>query len=327
MAPANVNLAPRSNAVADLDFYQISSFGSIMSGPSAFLVGRSAGRWPEAADPATGLLFAAESKGGETFEGVEFSHCTFANISFKEAKLKQCRFLDCAFLNCYFRKSELFGTSFIGCKFVGCEFPKATVQSCDFKYSRFEHCIVAFDELEHSLPREPNLREALCRELAIAADGLGEYRDARRYRLAATEAKQEHLRAAVLSQSEWYQSHFSGVRRIRAALALMGTWVNGAIWGHGEKWWVLLRNLLVAAFLAFPLLLWLVRDGLSLAGDGTPIVELIWLSVATLVPVDGITAVVATTVPARLVLATEGFVGLVAAGLFVALLVRALLRR
>lgn len=295
-----------------------------MSGSEAYLVGRAKGDWPEASAPAQDLLFAATRKDEEVLEGIEFAHCTFANVSFKRALLKQCRFVDCAFLNCYFRKSEMIGSSFVGCKFIGCEFPKTTIQSCDFKYSRFENCALPFDELDHSLPREPNLREALCHELALSSERLGAYRDARRYRLKAIEAHQQHLKAAVLSQSEWYESHYPGLRKVRAFIALVAHWTNGFIWGHGEKWWILLRNLIVLAFAAFPALLWFLRSGIRDVDGMVGVGDLMWLSVTTLIPVDGGSTLQAVSLAVRLTLVSEAFVGVVAAGLFVSLLVRAL---
>ena len=299
-----------------------------MTDYGAFLVGRTLGVWPQASTPAEDLIFAGERKDGEVFEAVEFAHCTFANVSFKDAELTQCRFINCAFLNCYFRKTSIHGSTFFGCKFIACEFPKATVHSCDFKYSKFTQCHIPFDELEHSLPREPNLREELCHELSIASDASGDVRDARRYRLKAIEAQTEHLKAAVLGRSTWYETHYTGLRKAKAFADLVGHWANGLMWGHGEKWWVLLRNLLIMAFVIFPMLLWSVSEGLNRDGQMLTIWEIFWLSVTTIFPVDGVAnSVQATTLLARLVLVAEGFVGIVAAGLFVAMVVRAIIKR
>ncbi|PLW83916.1 hypothetical protein CWI75_00715 [Kineobactrum sediminis] len=298
-----------------------------MTDNGAFLVGRATGEWPQASTPAENLLFAAERLDGKVLEAVEFAHCTFANVSFKEAQLKQCKFVNCAFLNCYFRKTSIQGSAFLGCKFIACEFPKATVHSSDFKYSKFSQCRIAFDELEHSLPREPNLREELCHDLSIASDALGDNRDARRYRLKAIEARTEHLKAAVLGRSTWYETHYAGLRKAKAFSDLVGHWLNGFVWGHGEKWWVLLRNLFILAFVVFPSILWFVRTGLTRGGEVLTLWEVIWLSVTTIIPVDGVTdAVQATSLMARLALVAEGFVGIVAAGLFVALFVRAIVK-
>lgn len=298
-----------------------------MTDLGAYLVGRKIGDWPVATSPAQDILFAAVRKDGETLEGMEFEHCTFANVSFKDVTLKQCRFTDCAFLSCYFRKSEMVGAAFVGCKFVGCDFPRVRIQSCDFKYSRFEDCSIPFDELEHSLPREPNLREQLARGLAISSDALGVQADGRRYRLAAIKAREEHLRAAVLSNSEWYQSHYAGLRKLKALGQLIASRANGAVWGHGEKWFVLIRNLLILALIVFPMALWFVRNALVQPSGSLGIGDLVWLSVTTLVPVDGVNSVVATGWSGRAILTIEAFVGLVAAGLLITLLVRRMLKR
>lgn len=298
-----------------------------MTGPGAYLVGRKTGDWPAAASPARDLLFAAVRKDGETLEGVEFEHCTFANVSFKEVELRQCSFIDCAFLDCYFRKTRIVGTSFIGCKFLSCDFPKTTIQSCDFKYSRFEDCSIPFDELEHSLPREPNLREDLARGLAISSDALGLLRDGRRYRLAAIRATEEHLRAAVLSNSEWYSSHYRGLRKLAALVQLIASKANGAVWGHGEKWFVLMRNLLVLALVVFPTALWFSQGGLARPSGSIGIGDLVWLSVTTIIPVNGVNSVAVTGFATRSILTVEAFLGVVIAGLFITLLVRAMLKR
>lgn len=300
-----------------------------MTNNGAFLVGRDAGVWPEASTPAENMLFAADRIDGKLLEAVEFAHCTFANVSFKEVQLKQCRFVNCAFLNCYFRKTSMQASTFLGCKFISCEFPKTTVYSSDFRYSKFSECHLTFDEIEHSLPREPNLREELCHELSLASDAVGANRDARRFRLKAIEARTEHLKAAVLGRSTWYETHYAGLRKVSAFFYLVGHWLNGLVWGHGEKWWVLLRNLILLAFVVFPSILWSFRAGLVGKEEaGLTAWEVIWLSVTTIIPVDGITtSVQATTLVAKLTLVVEGFVGLIAAGLFVALFVRSIVKR
>ena len=298
-----------------------------MTDPSAYLVGRKIGDWPAATAPVEDLLFAAIRKDADTLEGLEFQHCTFANVSFKEAKVRNCRFIDCAFLHCYFRRSEILGSTFVGCKFLSCEFPRVTVQSSDFSYSRFENCALPFDEMEHSLPREPNLREELASGLAIATDALGRERDRRRYRLAAIQAGKEHLRAAVVSQSEWYQSHYHGLRRLVAFGQLLASYANGSLWGHGEKPSVLIRNILLVALVVFPLLLWSARSSLEHSSGEIGIADFIWLSVTTFVPVDVTNVVSPTSGLAHVILTLEAFLGLVASGMLISLLVRRLLKR
>ena len=250
-----------------------------MTDSGAYLVGREPGNWPVATQLASGLLFAAVHKDGETLEGLEFKHCTFANISFKEVEFKQCRFTDCAFLNCYFRKAQIRGSSFVGCKFLSCEFQKVAISSCDFRYSRFENCMISFDELEHSLPREPNLRQELAHALSVVSDGLSQNRDGQRYRLTSIRAKQAHLRAAIFSKSDWYQSHYRGLQKLEALGQFVASKTNGAIWGHGESWKILVGNLLGLALLVFPTCLWFTRGGLIHPSRPIEISDLFWLSV------------------------------------------------
>ena len=298
-----------------------------MTGSSAYLLGRKIKDWPAATAPVQDLIFAAVRKDNETLEGLEFQHCTFANVSFKEAKVRHCRFIDCVFLGCYFRKSEMAGSTFVGCKFLSCEFPKVIIQSCDFKYSRFENCALPFDEMEHSLPREPNLREELANGLAIAADALGLQRDSLQYRLVAIQAKEEHLYAAVVSQSEWYQRHYPGLRKLSALGQLLVSYANGAVWGYGEKPLVLIRNILLLALVVFPFVLWFARGSLQQLSGPLNIGDITWLSVTTFMPVEAVNVVIATGSYARIILTLEAFFGLVASGLLITLLVRRMLKR
>jgi len=296
-----------------------------MTDIGSYLVGRKPGCWPAATMAATDMLFAASRKDDETLEGLEFEHCTFANISFKNADLTQCRFTDCAFLSCYFRKCEIVGTSFVGCKFISCNFAKVTIQSGDFKYSHFEECSIPFAEMEHSLPREPNLRQDLARDLAIASDAIGAGSDGRRYRLAAIQAREEHLHAAILGKSSWYQNHYPGLRKLYALGELLASRLNGIIWGHGEKWHIPVINLLVLGLIAFPAALWLTRDGLQHQSNALSIGDIVWLSVTTIIPIGGVTSVVAINWMSRILLAGEALVGVAIAGLLVTILVRRML--
>lgn len=298
-----------------------------MIGSVEYIVGRKTGDWPVATTPAQGLIFAAEHKDCSTLENLEFQHCTFANVSFKEADIRNCRFINCAFLNCYFRKTELTGSTFVGCKFLSCDFPKIIVQSCDFRYSKFENCVLPFDEMEHSLPREPNLREELADRLAIASDAIGLQNDRRKYRLAAIQAKKEHLKAAILSKSEWYRRHYSGLRRLSAFAQLITSYFYDIVWGHGEKPIILIRNILILAFVVFPLLLWFVHDSLNQFSEPLGISDVIWLSVATFISVESVNVVSATGTLARIILTIEAFLGFVSFGLLITLLVRWMFKR
>jgi hypothetical protein len=292
------------------------------NGPGAYLVGRERVNFPEDgdADSVTDKMIAAQRLDLTKIKNRRVSHCTFANVSFKEAELTNSEFLDCAFINCYFRKTRLVNCRFIGSKFYDCEFPRVAVQSCDFKYARFFNCGIPYDEMEHNLPSEPNLREELTAGMALAAETVGSTKDARNYRLAAVAAREDHLTAAVLAASTWYKEHYPPLRRLAACAQLFSSKINGLLWGHGERPGVLLRNLLVLAVIVFPYLLWV--NG----GSSVTVGDVLWLSVTTIIPVDGMDSA-ATTTATRLILAVEAFCGIVIAGLFVTLLLRSVVNR
>ena len=197
-------------------------------------------------------VFGGERLDGQTISGGEYVHCTFANISFKEVKLDSARFTDCTFIGCYFRRTQLLNVRFIACRFLSCDFPKATIQACDFRYAKFSDCYIPFAEMEHSLPPQPNLREMVARNLTIETDKLGLPQERRFYRTAEIRAHQEHLVAAVRGRSKWYKDHFDPLARFRAGMELAWSYLNGWMWGHGERILVLIRNFAIAGIVVFP---------------------------------------------------------------------------
>jgi hypothetical protein len=298
------------------------------SGAEGYLVGRASVPFPEKGDPITDKMIAAQRLDGRVLKGRNFSHCTFANVSFKEAKLTDSEFLDCTFVNCYFRRSRVINCRFVGSKFYGCEFPRIALQSCDFRYATFFACAVPFGEMEHSLPSEPNLREELAAGMAVAADERGWTSQAKDYRLAAIGAREEHLVAAVRSNSTWYKDHFPPLRRARACVQLIASKLNGFLWGYGERWGILLRNLILISVVVFPALLWMVRKDLILSGrNPATVTDVLWLSLSAIVPLNVASPVAVSGTAAHMILTFEAFCGIVIGGLFVTMLLRSVLNR
>lgn len=139
--------------------------------------------------------------------------------------------------------------------------------------------------MEDSLPRPPNLREHLCRNLAIQSADLGLSDETRRYRISEIAAREEHLWKAVWSESDWYQSHFTGQRRYRALRQWLWSKVNGLLWGYGEHLTVLFRNLAVAVVVLFPSL-YRLSDDLK-HDDGTSLdwLDCLYFSIVNSLPV------------------------------------------
>ena len=283
---------------------------------AAYILGRQVRRLPTTQD-AQDVAFAADRLDGQTLEAGTFKHCTFVNISFKNALLKSSQFLDCVFIGCYFRRATLESVRFVGCRFVDCNFSHVAIKGSDFGYSTFQGCQLPFEELFHSLPSEPNIREALARNLYLESSRLGLSAEARQYRMVEIRAREDHLHAAVLGRSLWYREHFDLLARVRAATALAGSLLNRWLWGYGERSWVLVRNVVLLAVIVFPLLYYLFANEFSKPGGGpVSITDLIQFSVASMVPggIDG--GVEATGTGPRLVALFETIFGLVAVGLF-----------
>jgi len=292
--------------------------------------GLATGRTPSRLEsPWTGVdaVFGSQRVDEGQIARASYKHSTFVNVSFKGCVLHDSTFFDCTFIDCYFRNAVLRGCSFVGCRFIDCQFPKVEMSNCDLRYARFDNCVLDPGEAHTNLPREPNLREELTTRLAVAAEGQGRSAIARTYRLWAIEARQQHLAAAVRGENSWYREHFSGIDRLLAGVRWLASRGNGQLWGHGEKWHVLARNLLGMTFVLFPVLFWMASDGLQKA-SGTPgFADYVAVSVASVIPSADVSTVELASWTTRVIAGSAAFTGLVAAGLFVTILFRAVTRR
>jgi hypothetical protein len=130
-------------------------------------------------------------------------------------------------------------------------------------------------------------------------------------------AREEHLHAAVLGDSKWYRDHFDSVGRVRAALALAGSLVNRWLWGYGERSWVLMRNVLLLALVAFPILYYIFIGGFAKPAGGPVLIwDLVQFSVATMVPGGIEKGLEAIGTAPRILAVIEALFGLVAVALF-----------
>lgn len=288
----------------------------------------SAGRLPAKlaeTTAASDCLFASERLDDSELSARQISHSTFVNLSFLASKIQHSRFVNCIFIGCYFRKAEINASAFIGCRFIDCTFDFATIRNTDFKYSKFRRSVPPYRDMQFSAPSEPNLRRDLFYELSRAADSVGEVDEARSYRLAAIDATNVHLWAGVKAQSTWYAEHFPLDRRLAAGLTLAWHYLNRALWQHGENAWRLLRSALIAVLGLFPLLLFMGRSASPESEPGY--IDSIWLSVSNFLLLDRLSDVAVESTYLRVASATEALTGIVFAGLFVTLVVKALLRR
>lgn len=196
--------------------------------------------------------YADERKDEQQIDSGTFQHCVFVNISFKQATISHIAFSDCTFVRCYFRKTAIESCSFNGCKFVECDFPKLILKDCKFQYCKFKDCAISYSIIELSLPQEPNLREALCRELYMESEKLGATKDSLAFKLAEIKAHEKNLKLAIKGQDKWYRAHYDTCGRVKSFFQLMASYANRRLWGYGLKARTLLFNYALMAFIVFP---------------------------------------------------------------------------
>lgn len=289
-----------------------------------------AGRSPSAlAAPFEGshLLFAAELFDEQSLVGAKFSHCTFANVSFLRSKFQRGSFRNCVFVECYFRTADLRGISFVGCKFINCNFTHVTIRDCDFRYAEFRGTVPPFGELEHSAPQQPNLRHELFESLARVADAAGDGATSRRYRIAGIEALDKHLRAAVRAETDWYKKHYDALGRMGAGARFLWHQVNRVLWQHGESAWRLFASAMTLALILFPILFLVFQSGITISGDQPTAPDLLWLSLSNFLLLDRLSNASLDSWGVQSLAAVEALLGIIFAGMYVTLLIKALLRR
>ena len=121
----------------------------------------------EARQSASDKIFGGQRYDDRAIEKSDFQHCTFSNISFLRTRIKDVRFIDCVFFGCYFRRSEINGCTFTGCRFFDCDFSYVAMHGSNLRYVKFDSCALDYDTAKHNLPNEHNLREELCKNLAV----------------------------------------------------------------------------------------------------------------------------------------------------------------
>jgi len=265
------------------------------------------------------VLVASQLADGSQIKDGRYAHSTFAHMSFKDCTFVNSDFLNCVFVDCYFRDAELRGSSFVGCRFLDCNFKDVKLSACDFRYAQFRGCYLPSNELLLSTPGQPNLQMTLYAELSRAAESLGDQAEARKYKLEGIKATNRHLRAAVKAENSWYKDHYPFGRRLEALGTLGWHTLNKLLWKHGESAWRLLQVGAVVTLLLFPI-------AFQMAGP-FDYVDAMWLSLSNFLSVDRLSPVETVDGAAQVLSTLEGLAGILFAGMYVTLLLKALLRR
>ena len=233
-----------------------------------YLVGRSDATLVASQTSYRDALFAAGRYDGESYRDLHVEHSTFANNSLKASTFDQCTFINVAFVGVYFRDTILTKCRFEGCKFINCDMSRVDIRSCDVKfYNTFQQTPVPYNRISESLPSEGNLRQALCENLSREASRVGEFGDAGRFRAAALQGQLRFLRAVVARNIPYYRDKYDQTDQVQAFLNLVKLRLFNAVWGGTRSHWIVLRNWLLLAAIAFVTFALLGRD--SVGTDST----------------------------------------------------------
>lgn len=295
---------------------------------SEFLVGREqkALTSPYSARDA---VFAGARLDGSKVEDPDYAHCTFANVSFKDVEIVGGKFENCTFIACYFRRSIMTKVEFAACKFIDCLFPGIQLDRVLFRFPSFRGCLIEWDRLSGCWPKNPHERFLMLANLESEAERRGDLEEARTYRLAANGAWEDHLIAAFRGTERYYQEHFRSTKeRKRQRNRYVRSKINRFLWGYGEQGLVLLRNFVIATCVVFPLIFFLLRHQFDVEKGTDPAAEdFLFISLSTVLPGAGSHEVVDPSVLVQAVQLAESFVGIIAAGMLIALLLKAVERR
>lgn len=113
-----------------------------------------------------------------------------------------------------------------------------------------------------------------------------------------------------------------------AAWHLVSSKTVGQVWGHGEEWKRLARNALILGVVIFPLIYLLVSDQFSSLGAADPAYgDTLMFSLDRMLPGSGFSEIVPDGGWAQVLSYVEAFLGLVIAGMFISMLLKAISRR
>ncbi|ANM14025.1 MULTISPECIES: pentapeptide repeat-containing protein [unclassified Rhizobium] len=187
---------------------------------------------------------------------------TVRNASWKASEICDLNALKTTFENCdfsysiidggYFRDAVFRNCRFSGTKFFDCNFKSANFYKCDFSFARFSTCLIDTAEIIASLPDQPNIRRESLQNLKANAVEAGDFASLGLLTLQEIEAAQRHYRYALRGYDSYYRNKYPNMlSKVRACANLVGLWLGGLIWGHGERPWRLASScFVILCFLA-----------------------------------------------------------------------------
>lgn len=165
---------------------------------------------------------------------IEITHSIFENIGFRNSKIANSDLTHNIFINCYFKKAEIWNVDFTGSKFINCQFDDISIQHSDFIYSSFENSYINYDSMFSNLPREFNLREKLCRNLALESLKFGRDNDYKKYYFEQRKSRENHCYETFRLKQKPYYKQKTTYQRLLALIEFLLSKFSKIVWGYGE---------------------------------------------------------------------------------------------
>ncbi len=257
-------------------------------------------------------------------ENYKMNNCTFAKIGFREAHFSNDDLRFNVFIDCYFKKACFENVNFTASIFINCNFDEIVLINCTFDYCQFKGCFIKYCDLQLSLSERPNIRWELCKNLSMECLDLGYEDEFRNYYFAEKKASEQYY-----WRKFWHKGNDKYYKKYNAMDQFSGLWnfllskANKFLWGYGEKLTRLIFNILLVHIVYTMLYFFNIKE----VTNG---VKMTW-GIANYMSLSNFFTVTCDYTPDGLIYkvlsVTEGGIGIILMGFFVAALFRYINRR
>lgn len=254
---------------------------------------------------------------------------TFSQMGFKKSKINNSDLSHNIFINCYFKDAKFENVNLTGSKFINCTFDNIVLINCDFRYSTFKDCYITFKDMLPNLPNLPsfhNVRWRLCTNLALECLKNGDSENYKLYFYEEKKASEKHYWEMFVKKEAYYRKKYGSWDSLVGLFKFLTSKVNKFMWGYGENLWQLILVSIIT-MLTFTLLLFkndFYENGNKFT-QKLSLDESLYISICNFFTISS--GYTTTNTYSRILTATEGIIGMILMGFFVAALFRFINRR
>ncbi len=174
------------------------------------------------------------------------NNSTFAKVGFRGAKFSNDDLRFNVFIDCYFKKACFDGVNFTTSIFINCNFDEVTLINCTFDYCKFEGCFIKYTDLSQSFSKRPNIKWELCKNLSLECLKLGHEDEYRKYYFAEREASEQYYWKKFWHKgSDKYYKKYNAIDQLSGLGNYILSKANKILWGYGEKLTRLIFNVII----------------------------------------------------------------------------------